>query len=186
MTEFAGIPISESRLLMRNVGFTAIFVVALGLSILFAYMIWDACKGVHKRANKPEGKRMEKLAKLAQTEDWAKQEYDKRLKKLERERTKDIRSNIFNVLLLVIMLAVSVTSLVYGVIPGWQDYCSKDYFVYSGDFTNHVYTHKEKDYTDLDDGTQLLGTKRSEEGKHTGTVIYSKRTKIFLGAKETE
>ena len=182
MTEFAGIPISEFNLLLLCILVTVLFVMALGAAAYSGYMVWADHRDTERRI-KAGNKRMENLAELSEKEDWAKQEYQRRVDKAKRARIRNRRWNLPNSIVSVLSLITAVATLIFGMLPCWTDYCRKDYEVYTGQFS--VIYQGRGEFTELSDGTVLDHAGSLDEGDHVGTVIYSKRTKIFLGAKET-
>lgn len=74
---------------------------------------------------------------------------------------------------------MAVVMLAWGVIPGWTDYIRKDYVVYTGEIT--VYNQMKRSRIELEDGTTIWGRGDFNEEDTYGTVVYSRRTKLFLG-----
>ena len=74
---------------------------------------------------------------------------------------------------------MAIVILAWGVIPGWTDYVKKDYVVYKGEIT--VYQQTRRSRIELEDGTTVWGTGNFDQEDTYGTVIYSRRTKQFLG-----
>lgn len=183
MTEFAGMPISEFSLLLPCILVTVLFVMALGAAAYFGYKVWADHRDAERKI-KAGNKRMEKLAELSEKEDWAKREYQRRVEKAERARIRNRRWNMADSIVSVLSLIVAVATLVFGMLPFWMDYCKKDYEVYTGRFS--IIYQGRHEFTELNDGTMLDHAGSLDEGDYVGTVIYSKRSKIFLGAKVTE
>ena len=74
---------------------------------------------------------------------------------------------------------MGVAILAWGIIPGWTDYIRKDYVVYKGEIT--VYQQMRSSRIELEDGTVVWGIGDFDEHDTYGTVVYSRRTKQFLG-----
>ena len=69
----------------------------------------------------------------------------------------------------------------WAVIPGWTDYAEKDYVVYTGEIS--VHGQMRHSYIELEDGTTVWGRGDFDAEDTYGTVVYSKRTKEFLGGR---
>ena len=77
------------------------------------------------------------------------------------------------------------TILILGVLPGWNDYLRTDYVIYTGEIS---VTYKLRNrYIELEDGTVVRSYDLSEfDSDDTfGTVIYAKRTGLYLGGSSS-
>ena len=80
------------------------------------------------------------------------------------------------------LLVLVFVNLLVCVIPGWTDYITKDYAVYSGNVSVDKVLRTSQ--ITLEDGTVLTGSLGLEKGQHNIQLVYSKRTKIALGMKQ--
>ena len=69
---------------------------------------------------------------------------------------------------------------------GVCNYEKKDYIVYHGSLERGFEVHRftKTSYIELDDGTRITGSLGLEEGMHSKTIVYSKRSKIALGVAD--
>ena len=91
----------------------------------------------------------------------------------------EVRIVIICVLIVLLTLLLSVA-----LVPGWVDYCKKDYVEYVGEF--ECQRNGKAVFTYLPDGTKLEGAYGLDSGEYYGRVIYSKRTKINLLSEISE
>lgn len=174
MSTFNGIPISEHRVLAHSIiclilffGFT----VAVGFWI---YVSWTS-KNPKKRQH------LRKLKEKAKNDENAR----KRLEKIERKNKRRMRRDKDNIIMnIVICVAVCLAVMIldWGIISGWTDYIKKDYVVYTGEI--RVYNHMRRPRIYLEDGTIIWGRGDFTEADTYGTVVYSRRTRYFLGGGE--
>ena len=167
-----GIPISELRLIVHSIIFTILFI---GLMVAVEFWVYTSLT----LKNPKRKEYLRKLKEKAQSDDFAKKQLEK-IKRRNKRRHKRERKNIItDVFIWSISICVGVAILVWGIIPGWTDYIRKDYFVYTGEIT--VYQQMKNSRIELDDGTVIWGIGDFNEHDTYGTVVYSKRTKQFLG-----
>lgn len=172
MNSFNGIPISESRLLVHGIIFTVMLAL---LTVAFGYYLYASLtmKGKNERAH------LKKLKEKAQTDELAK----KRLQKIERKSRRQCErrrsDRFFEAFIMGISVCLAVTILFWAVIPAWTDYARKDYAVYTGEIK--VNSQTRNPYIKLGDGTTVWGRGDFDTDDTYGTVVYSRRTKQFLG-----
>ena len=167
-----GIPISELRLIVHSIIFTILFI---GLMVAVEFWVYTSLT----LKNPKRKEYLRKLKEKAQSDDFAKKQLEK-IKRRNKRRHKRERKNIItDVFIWSISICVGVAILVWGIIPGWTDYIRKDYVVYKGKIT--VYQQMKNSRIELDDGTVIWGIGDFNEHDTYGTVVYSKRTKQFLG-----
>ena len=173
MNTFNGIPISDYRVLVHSIIFSILF---LGLMIAFSFWLYISLT----MKNPKERQHLRKLKEKAQTDETARRQLEKieRKNKRRRQRNKDnIITDIIIIWSATVCLAVAI--LAWGVIPGWTDYIRKDYVVYTGEIT--VHNQMKRSRIELEDGTTIWGRGDFNEEDTYGTVVYSRRTKQFLG-----
>jgi hypothetical protein len=83
-----------------------------------------------------------------------------------------------------VLIALLTLLLSVALVPGWVDYCKKDYVEYVGEF--ECQRNGKAVFTYLPDGTKLEGAYGLDEGEYYGRVVYSKRTKINLLSEISE
>ena len=174
MDMYNGIPISEIRLIVHSVVFTILFI---GLMIAVGFWV-HSLKSIK---NPKEKERLKKLREKAQSDENAKKQLEKIERKNKRRRQRNKDNIITDVVILSITVCLAVVILAWVIIPGWLDYAKKDYVVYSGEIT--VYEQMKHSRIELEDGTTIWGRGDFNEEDTYGTVVYSKRTKRFLGGK---
>ena len=175
MNVYNGIPISELRLIVHSVVFTILFI---GLMIAVGFWVY-----VSMTVKNPKAKEhLRKLKEKAQSDELAKKQLEKIERKNKRRRRRNKDDMISEVLIWGIAICLAVAILALGVIPGWTDYIRKDYVVYEGDIT--VYQQMRQSRIELEDGTTIWGIGDFDEEDTYGTVIYSRRTKQFLGGEK--
>ena len=169
---FNGIPISEYRLLAHSVIFTILF---LGLAVAFVFWFYVSLT----MKNPKEKEHLRKLKEKAQNDESAKKQLEKIERKNKRRRMREKENIITDIIIWSISTCLAIVILAWGVIPGWVDYIRKDYVVYKGEFT--VYQQMKNSRIELEDGTVVRGIGDFNEHDTYGTVVYSRRTKKFLG-----
>ena len=169
---FKGIPISEYRLLAHSVIFTILF---LGLAVAFVFWFYVSLT----MKNPKEKEHLRKLKEKAQNDESAKKQLEKIERKNKRRRKREKENIITDIIIWSISACLAIVILAWGVIPGWTDYIRKDYVVYKGEFT--VYQQTRRSRIELEDGTTIWGIGDFDEEDTYGTVVYSRRTKRFLG-----
>ena len=169
---FNGIPISEYRLLAHSVIFTILF---LGLAVAFVFWFYVSLT----MKNPKEKEHLRKLKEKAQNDESAKKQLEKIERKNKRRRKREKENIITDIIIWSISACLAIVILAWGVIPGWTDYIRKEYVVYKGEFT--VYQQMKRSRIELEDGTIIWGIGDFDEEDSNGTVVYSKRTKQFLG-----
>ena len=174
---FNGIPIEEYRLLISDIAYTILAVVALVLIAVMIYLIKTGVSFENKE-------NIKKLREKAETCDIAK----KRLKRIERRIKRKNKENrpdfIISCIILFFSIIIFSFSSVLGAIPGWIDYAEKDYVVYTGSI--EVRRSGRTSYIRLEDGTELDGHACFNWEDTNGTVVYAKRSKIAIGGIRDE
>lgn len=172
MNMYNGIPISELRLIVHSVVFTIFFLV---LVVALGFWLYTLLT----MKNPKEKARFRKLKEKAQHDELAKKQLEKIEQKNKHSRKREKGNIITNINLWGTSVCLAIVILALAVIPGWTDYIKKDYVVYTGDIT--VCSQLKQWRITLADGTTVWGRGDFDEGDKYGTVIYSKRTKQFLG-----
>lgn len=169
---YNGIAISELRLIVHSVAFTMVFLVMVVALVFWVYTS-------HTMKNPKEKERLRKLREKAQDDELAKKQLEKIKRKNKRKRKCERENIITDVIIWSISACIAIVTPTCGIIPGWTDYIKKDYVVYTGEIT--VYQQNRRSRIELDDGTIVWGIGEFDVDDTYGTVIYSKRTKQFLG-----
>ena len=169
---FDGIPISELRLIVHSIIFTIMFI---GLMVAVGFWAYTSLT----LKNPKEKEHLRRLKEKAQSDDFAKKQLEKIKRKNKRRRKRERKNIVTDVFIWSISVCVGVAILVWGIIPGWTDYIRKDYVVYTGEIT--VYQQMKNSRIELEDGTVVWGIGDFDEHDTYGTVVYSRRTKQFLG-----
>ena len=167
-----GIPISELILIVHSIIFTILFI-----ALMVAVGFWAYTSLTLK--NPKEKEHLRRLKEKAQSDELAKKQLEKLERRNKRRRRRERKNIVTDVFIWSISVCVSVAILVWGIIPGWTDYIRKDYVVYTGEIT--VYQQMKYSRIELDNGTVIWGTGDFNEHDTYGTVVYSRRTKQFLG-----
>ena len=167
-----GIPIYELGLIVYSIIFTIMFI---GLMVAGGFLAYTSLT----LKNPKEKEHLRRLKEKAQSDDFAKKQLEKIKRKNKRRRKRERKNIVTDVFIWSISVCVSVAILVWGIIPGWTDYIRKDYVVYTGEIT--VYQQMKNSRIELDNGTVIWGTGDFNEHDTYGTVVYSRRTKQFLG-----
>ena len=172
MDMYNGIAISELRLIVHSVTFTILF---LGLTVAVGFWVYASLK----IKNPKEKEHLRKLGEKAQNDEIAKKQLEK-IKRKNKSRHKREKENIItDIIIWSVSICLAIAILAWGIIPGWTDYAKKDYVVYTGEIT--VYQQMKRSRIELSDGTTIWGIGNFVEEDTYGTVIYSRRTKQFLG-----
>lgn len=172
MNTFNGIPISDYRVLVHSIIFSILF-----LALMIAFGFWLYISLTMK--NPKERQRLRKLKEKAQNDETARKQLEKIERKNKRRRQRNKDNIITDIIIWSAAVCLAAAILTWGVIPGWTDYIRKDYVVYTGEFT--VYKKLRRSRVKLDDGTTIWGINDFNEEDTYGTVVYSRRTKQFLG-----
>ena len=167
-----GIPISELRLIVHSIIFTILFI---GLMVAVGFWAYTSLT----LKNPKEKEHLRRLKEKAQSDELAKKQFEKLERRNKRRRRRERKNIVTDVFIWSISVCVGVAILVWGIIPGWTDYIRKDYVVYTGEIT--VYQQMKYSRIELDNGTVIWGTGDFNEHNTYGTVVYSRRTKQFLG-----
>ena len=167
-----GIPISELRLIVHSIIFTILFI-----ALMVAVGFWAYTSLTLK--NPKEKEHLRRLKEKAQSDELAKKQFEKLERRNKRRRRQEKKNIITDVFIWSISVCVGVAILVWGIIPGWTDYIRKDYVVYKGEIT--VYQQMKNSRIELDNGTVIWGIGDFNEYDTYGNVVYSRRTKQFLG-----
>ena len=185
MTEFQGIPISETKLL-AFIGFSYFFAL-----IFLGFIVWISIHLIReKRYSSSESKaemRIKNLKQRAKTDPAAEKELARRLRR-QKNKTRDKKRYIFSQTALLLLLVVLLAVTAYLPFDAILDYQQKDYVIYNGTFeyVNNSYARygTGKDIH-LPDGTSLSGAPDSwnVNGTYSGTLVYAKRSGLVLGAE---
>ena len=167
-----GIPISELKLIVHSIIFTILFI---GLMVAVGFWAYTSLT----LKNPKEKEHLRRLKEKAQSDELAKKQFEKLERRNKRRRRRERKNIVTDVFIWSISVCVGVAILVWGIIPGWTDYIRKDYVVYTGEIT--VYQQMKYSRIELDNGTVSWGTGDFNEHDTYGTVVYSRRTKQFLG-----
>ncbi len=167
-----GIQISELRLIVHSTIFT---ILLLGLAVAFGFWFYVSLT----MKNPKEKEHLRKLKEKAQNDESAKKQLEKIERKNKRRRKREKENIITDIIIWSISACLAIVILAWGVIPGWTDYVKKDYVVYEGEIT--VYQEAKRSRIETKDGTTVWGIGDFSEEDTYGTVVYSRRTKQFLG-----
>ena len=129
--------------------------------------------------NPKERQHLRKLKEKAQTDETARRQLEKIERKNKRRRQRNKDNIITDIIIWSATVCLAVAILAWGVISGWTDYIRKDYVVYIGEIT--VHNQMKHSRIELEDGTTIWGIGDFNEEDTYGTVVYSRRTKQFLG-----
>ena len=172
MNTFNGIPISDYRVLVHSIIFSILF-----LALMIAFGFWLYISLTTK--NPKERQHLRKLKEKAQNDETARKQLEKIERKNKRRRQRNKGKIITDIIIWSTTVCLAAAILTWGVIPGWTDYIKKDYAVYTGGIT--VYNQMRGSRIELEDGTAIWGTGDFDEEDTYGTVVYSRRTKRFVG-----
>ena len=167
-----GILIYELGLLVYSIIFTIMFI---GLMVAVGFWAYTSLT----LKNPKEKEHLRRLKEKAQSDELAKKQFEKLERRNKRRRRRERKNIVTDVFIWSISVCVGVAILVWGIIPGWTDYIRKDYVVYTGEIT--VYQQMKNSRIELDNGTVIWGIGDFNEHDTYGTVVYSRRTKQFLG-----
>ena len=176
MNTYNGIPISELRLLVHIILFMILF---LGCAVVlgFGIHIWRTMKSSKERQHI---KRLK--AKAAQNDQLAQKQLQKIERKKKRRWKHDKEDIVVDILIWGLTVCLCGVMLGWAIIPGWMDYIKKDYVVYTGEIA--VCVGGKRSYIKLEDGTTVWGRGDFDDEDTRGTVVYSRRTKQFLGGNK--
>ncbi|MBE6684297.1 MAG: hypothetical protein E7592_01440 [Ruminococcaceae bacterium] len=169
---YNGVSISELRLILHSVVFTLLFIVLIVTAGFWIYVSLTM-------KNPKEKEHLRKLKEKAQSDELAKKQLEKIERKNKRRHRREKENIITDVIIWSISVCLAIVILAWGIIPGWIDYIRKDYVVYKGEIT--VYQQMRRSRIELEDGTVIWGIGNFDQEDTYGTVIYSRRTKQFLG-----
>lgn len=172
MNTFNGIPISDYRVLVHSIIFSILFI-----ALMIAFGFWLYISLTMK--NPKERQRLRKLKEQAQNDETARKQLEKLERKNKRRRQRNKDNIITYIIIWGISICLAIAILAWGIVPGWTDYIQKDYVVYTGEF--RVYQQIRRSRIELEDGTTIWGIGDFDEEDTYGTVVYSRRTKQFLG-----
>ena len=175
MNELAGIPISELRLLVETVVFTLLFSAAL---VAFGFAVYTQSNLSDRRKRR----HLKRLRERAKTDETARLRLEKQERKQKARRKRNRRNILYDILILILCGGLCLALLLLAVIPGWTDYCRKDYVVYSGEFS--VYAMPKHSRIRLPDGTTIWGRGNFDAEDTDGTLVYARRSKILMGGQE--
>ena len=173
---YNGISISELRLIVHSVVFTIFF---LCLTVAVGFWVYAS----RSTKNPKEKEHLQKLRAKAQNDELAQKQLEKLERKNKRKRKCKRKNILTDVMIWTISICLAIAILALGIIPGWTDYIKKDYVVYTGKIT--VYQQIRRSHIELEDGTTIWGIGDFDEEDTYGTVIYSRRTKQFLGGSNS-
>ena len=172
MKTFNGIPISEYVVLVHSIIFS---VLLLGVLAAFGFWLYT----MKRMKNPKERQRLRNLKEKSRDDETAKKQLEKIERRNKRRRRRDREGVIVNVLIWCLSICFSVTVLSLGIVPSLTDYIRKDYVVYTGDI--EVCIQGKRSYIELEDGTVVKGRGDFDSDDTYGTIVYSKRSKLFLG-----
>ena len=174
MNTYNGIPISELRLVISTIIMTVLF---LGVAVAVGFFGY-ACLTLKSTK---ERRALINLRKRAKSDDAAKNKLEKIKRRNKRRRQRNKSDIVAEVVCLGLSICVAAVALIWTIIPGWIDYFKKDYVVYTGEIK--VYSQMKQSRIELDDGTTVWGKGDLDENDTYGTVVYSKRTKQYVGGR---
>ena len=169
-----GIPIAEYELLVTTIIYTVLLLAVLGSMLLLS------CS--YEKPNPKETARYKKLQAMAKSDVSAQKQLNRMERKLKNRRKHTRGEHVTATVVCTLAICWILTTLFIAVIPGWTDYIVKDYVIYEGNFRVE-HPSQRISYTYLADGTKLWGCGGLPEGSENGTVVYSKRTRLVLGAE---
>ena len=167
-----GIPISELILIVHSIIFTILFI---GLMVAVGFWAYTSLT----LKNPKEKEHLRRLKEKARSDELAKKQLEKLERRNKRRNKREKENIITDIFIWSISVYVGVAILAWGIIPGWTDYIRKDYVVYKGEIT--VYQQMRSSRIEFEDGTVVWGIGDFDEHDTYGTVVYSRRTKQFLG-----
>lgn len=174
MHHFEGIPIQEQGLLIRSVGFTVLFLLALAVAGLLLWVVLSS-------RDRKEQTGLRRLRARAETDPVARKRFVRLERRRKRRRKRNRAERITELVLFSLVVGIAITALCAGVIPGWIDYIRKDYVVYTGEI--EVVRHTRHAYVHLEDGTTLIGGFGLDESDTRATVVYARRSRVLLGSQ---
>ena len=174
MNTYNGIPMSELRLVVSTTIMTILFI---GVAVAMGFFLYSC---VTMKSAK-ERRALIKLRKKARNDDTARNKLEKIKRRNKRRRQRNKSDIVADVVCCGLLICVAIAALVWTIIPGWIDYFKKDYVVYTGEIK--VYSQMKHSRIELEDGTTVLGKGDFDEDDTYGTVVYSKRTKQYIGGR---
>ena len=172
MKAFNGIPISEYVVLVHSILFSILLLVLL---IAFGFWLYT----MKRMKNPKERQRIRNLKAKSRNDETAKKQLEKIERRNKRRRKRDMEGVIVNVLIWCFLIGFTVADLSLGIVPSLTDYIRKDYVIYTGDI--EVCIQGKRSYIELEDGTVVKGRGDFDSDDTYGTIVYSKRSKLFLG-----
>ncbi|MBO5797428.1 MAG: hypothetical protein J6R77_03660 [Clostridia bacterium] len=193
--EFQGVSISESLLLRYAIVSSVMILLFIGVTVWLA--IWGGLIFFRDPQNKKAKKRLQTLQARAETDERARHELARLMRKEEKRRRNERHGRVGYVVLMSLVGLIVTAAVVFWVAPMWRDYAQKDYAIYDGTFSV-VYQHKGW-YTVIPEGrsfrwlagfsaedTYLRGSGELETGTYTGRVVYAPRSEIVVGIEPAE
>lgn len=175
MDSFQGIPISETGLLVETILFAVMLILLLAVIIAYAVISLSM-------KNPKARRRIKNLRERAEHDESARKQLEKLEAKNKRRRHRNRDTIVSDVLVFSLGLGLSALILFLGIIPGWTDYSEKDYAVYTGEIT--VVRAGRHSTITLNDGTVVYGSGNFDKGDTYGTVVYARRSRIYLGGEK--
>lgn len=172
---YNGIPISEVRLIAYGVVFTVMLFFITAALCFYVYTLSGT-------RNPKEKEHLRRLKERANDDELAKRQLERLERKKRRRRKRDKDGVVANAFVIVLCVCIFVAILSLGVLPCWCDYAKKDYVVYTGEI--EVLEQMKRSRIILDDGTVVWGIGDFVEEDTYGTVVYSRRSKDFLGGEK--
>lgn len=172
MRMYEGVPISDHRVLVQNIVFSVLFLV---LAVVFGFWLYTSLT----MENPKKKQRIKTLKEKAKHDEDARKQLDKVKRQNKRRRKRNKDTVIADVFILVLSICCAGLILFFGIVPGWIDYIKKDYVVYTGEITVHYKMKRSR--IELADGTVVWGKGEFDSGDTYGTVVYSQRTKEYIG-----
>ena len=172
MKTFNGIPISEYVVLVHSIIFS---VLLLGVLAAFGFWLYT----MKRMKNPKERQRLRNLKEKSRDDETAKKQLEKIERRNKRRRRRDREGVIVNVLIWCFLIGFTAVDLSLGIVPSFTDYVRKDYVVYTGEI--EVCIQGKSSYIELEDGTVVKGRGDFDSDDTYGTIVYSKRSKLFLG-----
>lgn len=184
MTEFQGIPINESKLLILYW-----FVIAIGL-VMIICVLWLAIRLIKEAmcrsvADTKTQQRIKNLKEKAKADPAAEKELARRLRR-HKQKNKDHNRTILEQALLLSAMILLLIGIFYGSRNFLRDYHKKDYVIYHGAFEYVIEGDAhigQRRTIYLPDGQSLSGSPDSwnTEGSYSGTLVYGKHSYVVVG-----
>ena len=168
------IPINDYRVLAYAVIFTVLF---LGLAAALGFWIYTILTAKTKK----EKKALKSLKERAKTDENAKKRLDKTKRRAKRRFERNRAEVITEQAIICFSVIFALVVLFMCIVPSYTDFIKKDYVTYVGEIK--VYEQMKRSRIELDDGTTVWGKGVFNGDDTYGTVVYSKRTKLFVGGE---